>query len=210
MKIGVFDSGIGGLTVLKEIINRYPKGNYLYYGDTLHLPYGEKITEQLLEYSQQIIDFFLEQQVDKIVIACGTVSSTIYQELKAKYDIEFINVIEIIAVLSAMLIPVLKQTGSKAYQAECTDCLRRIPDFCIGLDTQGFERLHPVRSSVFPCSYTRLTSDEIGDPGRSIPFFDGILSFNGASGCGASFHGSSPDAAGKADPPYPGSVSNAL
>ena len=94
MKIGVFDSGIGGLTVLKEIINRYPKGNYLYYGDTLHLPYGEKITEQLLEYSQQIIDFFLEQQVDKIVIACGTVSSTIYQELKAKYDIEFINVID--------------------------------------------------------------------------------------------------------------------
>ena len=124
--------------------------------------------------------------------------------------IEFINVIEIIAVLSAMLIPVLKQTGSKAYQADCTDCLRRIPDFCIGLDTQGFERLHPVRSSVFPCSYTRLTSDEIGDPGRSIPFFDGILSFNGASGCGASFHGTSPDAAGKADPPYPGSVSNAL
>lgn len=124
--------------------------------------------------------------------------------------IEFINVIEIIAVLSAMLIPVLKQTGSKAYQADCTDCLRRIPDSCIGLDSQGVERLHPVRTSVFPCSYTRLTSDEIGDPGRSIPFFDGILSFNGASGCGASFHGTSPDAAGKADPPYPGSVSNSL
>lgn len=95
MKIGVFDSGIGGLTVLKEIIKKYPNGHYLYYGDTLHLPYGEKTKEELLKYACHIIDFFIEKKVDKIVIACGTVSSTIYDELKSIYDIEIINIIDI-------------------------------------------------------------------------------------------------------------------
>lgn len=95
MKIGVFDSGIGGLTVLKEIIKKYPNGNYIYYGDTLHLPYGEKAKAQLLEYSCEIIDFLLKKKVDKIVIACGTVSSTIYEDLKSIYDIEIINVVDV-------------------------------------------------------------------------------------------------------------------
>lgn len=94
MKIGIFDSGIGGLTVLKEIIKKYPNGNYIYYGDTLHLPYGEKTKAELLEYSCNIIDFLLEQKVDKIIIACGTISSTIYEELISLYDIEMINVVD--------------------------------------------------------------------------------------------------------------------
>lgn len=94
MKIGIFDSGIGGLTVLKQIIKKYPNANYLYYGDTLHLPYGEKTKEQLLEYACKIIDFFLEQGVNKIVIACGTVSSTIYENLKTIYSIEMISVVD--------------------------------------------------------------------------------------------------------------------
>lgn len=94
MKIGIFDSGIGGLTVLKEIIKKYPNGNYIYYGDTLHLPYGEKTKKQLLEYSSDIIDFLISKGADKIVIACGTVSSNIYNELLDKYDIEIINVVD--------------------------------------------------------------------------------------------------------------------
>ena len=49
MKIGVFDSGIGGLNVLKELINQYPKLEYLYYGDTFYLPYGEKSKEELIK-----------------------------------------------------------------------------------------------------------------------------------------------------------------
>ena len=94
MKIGIFDSGIGGLTVLKEIIKKYPNASYLYYGDTLHLPYGEKSKKELLEYSCKIIDFFIEQNVDKIIIACGTISSTIYDELTSICDIELINVVD--------------------------------------------------------------------------------------------------------------------
>ena len=94
MKIGVFDSGVGGLTVLKEIIKKYPNGEYIYYGDTLHLPYGEKTKEELFDYSCQIIDFLINKGVDKIVVACGTVSSTIYNDLINKYNIEIINVID--------------------------------------------------------------------------------------------------------------------
>ena len=78
MKIGIFDSGIGGLTVLKEIIKKYPNGNYIYYGDTLHLPYGEKTKEELLEYSSNIIDFLISKGANKIIIECGTVISNIY------------------------------------------------------------------------------------------------------------------------------------
>ena len=85
MKIGVFDSGIGGLTVLKEIIDKYPNCEYIYYGDTLHLPYGEKTKKELLNLVSKIIEFFITQKVDLVVIACGTVSSTIYEELSYLY-----------------------------------------------------------------------------------------------------------------------------
>lgn len=93
MKIGIFDSGIGGLTVLKEFIAKYPNCEYVYYGDTLHLPYGDKTKDELLELVTKIIDFFIEQQVDIIVIACGTVSSTIYKELCNLYSIRLLNII---------------------------------------------------------------------------------------------------------------------
>lgn len=93
MKIGVFDSGIGGLTVLKEIIDKYPNCEYIYYGDTLHLPYGEKTKKELLNLVSKIIEFFITQKVDLVVIACGTVSSTIYEELSYLYDIKMVNII---------------------------------------------------------------------------------------------------------------------
>ena len=58
MKIGMFDSGIGGLTVLKEFIKRYPNNHYIYYGDTKNLPYGTKEKEELLKLVKPIISFF--------------------------------------------------------------------------------------------------------------------------------------------------------
>lgn len=81
MKIGVFDSGIGGLNVLKEIIKVYPNNHYLYYGDTKNLPYGNKSKSELLKLAKKIIHFFEEKQVDLIIIACGTISSNCYQDL---------------------------------------------------------------------------------------------------------------------------------
>lgn len=92
MKIGVFDSGIGGLTILKYLINDNNYKEFIYYADTFNLPYGSKTKEELIDISTQIIRFFEEKQVDKIVIACGTCSS-ISDELRKITRIPIIDII---------------------------------------------------------------------------------------------------------------------
>lgn len=77
MKIGVLDSGIGGLTVLKKLIDNCPNHEYIYFGDTLNMPYGEKTREELVECGNKIISFLEKEDVDIIVIACGTLSNNI-------------------------------------------------------------------------------------------------------------------------------------
>lgn len=94
MKIGVFDSGIGGLTVLRELIKFHPNQEYIYFGDTKNLPYGIRSKDKLLDLSSKVVDFLIDKDVKIIVIACGTVSSTIYKELSEKYKIPIINVID--------------------------------------------------------------------------------------------------------------------
>ena len=93
MKIGVFDSGIGGLTVLKRLIEKYPNNEYIYYGDTKNIPYGDKSVEELKVLACNIIEFLLKKDVDMIVIACGTVSSNLSIYLKEKYNIKIIDII---------------------------------------------------------------------------------------------------------------------
>ena len=93
MKIGLFDSGIGGLNVLKEFINKYPNNHYIYYGDTLNVPYGEKDKETLFKLSSKIVKFFVEKDVDLIIIACGTVSSTCLNELRSITRIPIFDIV---------------------------------------------------------------------------------------------------------------------
>ena len=93
MRVGVFDSGVGGLTVLKKLIEKYPKNDYIYFGDTKNVPYGEKNKNELFDLSSKIVEFFIENNIDLIVIACGTISSNCYSELKNKYSIPIIDII---------------------------------------------------------------------------------------------------------------------
>ena len=93
MKIGIFDSGIGGLNVLKELISKYPNNHYLYYGDTINLPYGNKSKSELLKLSKNIIHFFEEKEVDLIIIACGTISSNCYYDLLKETKIPLYDII---------------------------------------------------------------------------------------------------------------------
>jgi len=93
MRIGMFDSGIGGLTVLKQFIKHQPNNEYIYFGDTLNVPYGDKTKEELLKLSTNIIKFLENKNVDIIIIACGTVSSNIYEELKQITNIPIYNII---------------------------------------------------------------------------------------------------------------------
>lgn len=93
MRIGIFDSGVGGLTVLKTLIKNYPHNEYIYYGDTLNLPYGNKTIKELEELSSKDIEFLLSKKVDIIIIACGTVSSNCLSYLKKKYSIPIYDII---------------------------------------------------------------------------------------------------------------------
>jgi len=73
--IGVFDSGIGGLTVVKALTRRLPKENIVYYGDTARVPYGSKSPQVVREYASEDVDFLLSQDVKMVVVACNTVSA---------------------------------------------------------------------------------------------------------------------------------------
>lgn len=93
MRVGLFDSGIGGLTVLKELIKTHPNHHYIYFGDTINMPYGNKNKEELYFLSNNIIEFLISKEVDVVIIACGTVSSNIDEHFKSKYNVPIIDII---------------------------------------------------------------------------------------------------------------------
>ena len=79
--IGIFDSGIGGLTVANAIHHALPNEHLIYFGDTIHLPYGDKSADAIRYYSLKISKFLLEQNCKMIVIACNSASSAAYDLL---------------------------------------------------------------------------------------------------------------------------------
>ena len=83
--IGIFDSGVGGLTVLDYMRQQFPHENMIYIGDNAHCPYGDKTKSQLLEYTRQICDYFAKQHVKMIVLACNTTSANVLDELQKLY-----------------------------------------------------------------------------------------------------------------------------
>jgi len=83
--IGIFDSGVGGLTVLREIRRLLPSESTIYVGDTARVPYGAKTPDELLIFAQQIITFLLENDAKAVVIACGTSGSATYEKLTELY-----------------------------------------------------------------------------------------------------------------------------
>lgn len=92
--IGVFDSGVGGLTVVKEIMRQLPEENMIYFGDTARVPYGSKSKKTILKYSRQIVRFLMEHQVKAIVVACNTASALALDELKEEIQIPIMGVVE--------------------------------------------------------------------------------------------------------------------
>ncbi len=92
--IGVFDSGVGGLTVAKEIMYQIPNEMVVYFGDTARVPYGSKTKETVTRYSLQIIRFLKTQNVKAIVVACNTASSYALEEIEAEADVPVIGVLK--------------------------------------------------------------------------------------------------------------------
>ena len=92
--IGVFDSGIGGLTVVERLASTLPNENIIYFGDTARVPYGSKSNSTVIEYSIQNTKFLLQKNIKALVVACNTASSIAIPDLKKMFDIPIIGMIE--------------------------------------------------------------------------------------------------------------------
>lgn len=99
--IGVFDSGLGGLTCVKQIMELLPDENVVYFGDTGRVPYGTRSSETITKYSINDINFLKTFDIKAVVIACGTVSSIAINHLKSMFDLPIIGVVEPAALAAA-------------------------------------------------------------------------------------------------------------
>ncbi len=101
--IAFFDSGVGGLTVFEKVKKLLPQENYLYFGDTKNMPYGEKTPEQLVEYADKIFKFFENLNAKAVVIACNTSSAVAYEKLKNNYNFKIYPIIQTVSSVIAKL-----------------------------------------------------------------------------------------------------------
>lgn len=114
-KIALFDSGVGGLTVLDKLKQILPNENYIYFGDLKHIPYGEKSKEELIKYADDIFTFFNNKDIKAAVMACNTTSANTYEELKNNYKFKIYPIIQSVSkIISQMPI---KKVGVLATRA---------------------------------------------------------------------------------------------
>lgn len=92
--VGVFDSGVGGLTVAREIMRQLPNEKIVYFGDTARVPYGSKSRDTILRYSRQIVRFLKTKNVKAIVVACNTASALALEEMRHEIDMPIIGVVK--------------------------------------------------------------------------------------------------------------------
>ncbi len=92
--IGVFDSGLGGLTAVRELMQLLPREDIIYFGDTARVPYGVRSPETILKFARQDMNFLCSYDLKAVVIACGTVSTTSLSTLRREYHLPIIGVVE--------------------------------------------------------------------------------------------------------------------
>lgn len=115
LPIGFFDSGVGGLSVLARFRELLPDENIIYFGDTIHLPYGNKTKEELISYACNILDFMQNKGVKAVVIACNTSSAQAYDEVKNHYSFPIYPIIQTCA--KAIAVNNYKRIGVFATEA---------------------------------------------------------------------------------------------
>jgi len=93
LPIGLFDSGVGGLTVLRELARQLPQESTLYFGDTARVPYGSKSRDVISRFSLEIVQFLLQEKVKMIVVACNTASAFALTAVRSRFDVPIIGVI---------------------------------------------------------------------------------------------------------------------
>ena len=159
MKIGVFDSGFGGLTVLRALLEHAPQADYLYLGDTARLPYGAKSRETVARYAVSSAKFLVEQGAEFLVIACNTASALALDAIRAAVSVPVLGVIEtgvgnasaVSKTRDVMVIATAATVESHAYAAASSQQgLRAIEKACpllVPLVEEGWIE-HPVTAEV--------------------------------------------------------------
>lgn len=197
--IGIFDSGIGGVTVLREILKVLPNENYIYYSDSKNNPYGDKSDDQIHELCENIVNLFIKQKCKTIVIACNTASAKSAQYLRDRYrDIPFIAIEPAYKMVHdyAYNEPTLVMATKGTIESEKFNLLYHTYDNhktillpCIGLADiieEGNkdkikiylkEHLEPYRGKiknvVLGCTHYPLIQEEIQDVLGQVTFFNG-------------------------------------
>ena len=92
--IGIFDSGVGGLTVARQIMAALPHKKLIYFGDSLRAPYGSRRPEELMQFSREIIDFLLAKDIGALVVACGTISATVFDAIEQMVDVPIVGMVD--------------------------------------------------------------------------------------------------------------------
>jgi len=93
LPIGVFDSGVGGLTVLRELYRQLPNESILYFGDTARLPYGNRCAEEILQFVREIIPWMIDQGVKMVIMACNTSSALALEQVQREFKIPILGLI---------------------------------------------------------------------------------------------------------------------
>ncbi len=178
LKIGVFDSGFGGLTVLRALLPLLPGAEFLYLGDTARLPYGSKSRATIVRYALSSTRFLLDQGADFLVIACNTATALALEEIKASTAVPVLGVIETGAGEAAnssktreiLVIGTDATISSHAYAAACRERgLRALEKACpllVPLVEEGWVD-HPVTAEVIRIYLTELleqAQEEALDP----------------------------------------------
>ncbi len=131
--IGVFDSGIGGLTVMQEIIKHLPQEQVLYFGDTARLPYGEKSRDAIVRYSIENTIFLMDQNIKLLVVACNTASAHSMVKLRQLFNVPMVDVVEagvsqVVATTQNQKIAVLGTRGTISSNVHKNAILKHLPD----------------------------------------------------------------------------------
>ncbi len=159
MKIGVFDSGVGGLTVLRALLEHIPEADYLYLGDTARLPYGAKSRETVARYATSSARFLVEQGAEFLVIACNTASALALDAIREAVPVPVLGVVETGANAAAadsktrdvLVMATAATVESHAYTAACAERnMRAIEKACpllVPLIEEGWIE-HPVTAEV--------------------------------------------------------------
>jgi len=162
--IGVFDSGIGGLTVTRALLQHLPHENILYFGDTARVPYGVKSADTIAQYANQITDFLLERRVKLLIVACNTMAAVAADAIRRRSPVPVLDVIEVGAQVAAHstrnrrvgVIGTLTTVGSGAY-----DTAIRSHDPAITIHSQACPLFVPlVEEGWLEHPVTLLTAQE--------------------------------------------------